>query len=298
MQPSPTVNSSIKLVLSACLAGLVLASLACGSDLKLPVNRIKTGRTQTDQVRLPMPDSSAGDVELRLEFAGGKLQVSPGASGYLVEGTATYNVAEFEPIAAVNGGSTTLSSGDLEMEGFPIFTDEVVNAWDLKLADTLMSLEIQAGGYEGTLELGGLALNKLAISDGGASVKGTFSSPNKVEMSSFTYSTGASSAQLTGLANANFAQMSFTSGAGDYTLSFDGDLQRDASVTIESGVGSLTIIVPKEVKASVSIDSGLTTVNIDGGWAQDGSVYTAPGAGPTLTIAVKMGLGTLNLKID
>jgi hypothetical protein len=51
--------------------------------------------------------------------------------------------------------------------------------------------------------------------------------------------------ELKGLANANFEQMSFTSGAGDYTLSFNGDLQRDASVTIDSGFGTVNIIVPE-----------------------------------------------------
>lgn len=289
---------SYKFILTASLLSLGLASLACGSNLQLPFNRIETGPTETSQINLPLPEGSVEEVELNLEFAGGELRLAPGAEGYLVEGTATYNVPEFKPSTSMNGASVTLSMGDQEIEGFPVFTEKVVNKWELKLADAPMSLELRAGGYEGELELGGLALTELAISDGGASVKGAFSSPNKIEMTSFTYSTGASSAQLTGLANANFAQMSFNAGAGDYTLSFDGDLQRDASITIESGAGSLSIIIPPGVNAKVSAESGLTTINIEGGWAQNGSMYTLTGTGPTLTITIKMGVGTLNLKTE
>jgi hypothetical protein len=115
-------------------------------------------------------------------------------------------------------------------------------------------------------------------------------------MSSFTFSTGASKVDLKGLANANFEQMTFSSGAGDYTLSFDGDLQRDASVMIDSGVGTVTLIIPENINARVTFDSGLSTVNKDSGWEQNGNTYTLSGSGSTITITVKMGTGTLNLE--
>ena len=59
---------------------------------------------------------------------------------------------------------------------------------------------------------------------------------NRVEMDSLYYQTGASNVHLSDLANANFASMVFRSGAGNYTLDFSGELQRDAEVKIESGI--------------------------------------------------------------
>ena len=103
---------------------------------------------------------------------------------------------------------------------------------------------------------------------------------------------------LKGLANANFEQMNFKSGAGDYTLSFDGNLQRNASVTIESGASTVNIIVPEGTNAHVNFDGGLTSVNAGSGWSQNGNVYTLSGSSPTITITVKMGVGTLNLKTE
>ena len=72
---------------------------------------------------------------------------------------------------------------------------------------------------------------------------------------------GWKSTQLT--VNANFERMTFNSGAGDYTLSFDGDLQRDASVTIDTGAATVNIILPEGANAQVTFDGGLTTVNLD-----------------------------------
>lgn len=283
-------------LLSAALT-VALITLACGCNLGLPVTKIKTGTLQGVDIQIPLPEDPSTGVELNLEFVGGDLELAPGASGYLASGTATFNVADFEPKLEANGSSYTLRSGRLDTQGFPISQGDIKNEWDLQLADTPMSLTINAGAYNGSLELGGLSLEKLAISDGGADVSAAFSDPNKVVMSSFTYATGASSAELRGLANANFDQMTFTSGAGDYTLSFDGDLQRPASVTIESGLGTLNIILPEGANAQVTVD-GLSAVNTAGGWSQNGKVYTLSGDGPTLTITVTMGAGTLNLKTE
>jgi N-terminal domain of toast_rack, DUF2154 len=285
------------------IAALVLAlvTLACGININKAVTQIKTGPTQKVDIQVPMPKESSNVVQLNLEFVAGDLKIAPlasGASGSLVSGRATFNVPDFEPKIETSGSSATLRTGDMKIEGIPITKDDVKNEWDLRLADTPMSLDLKAGAYNGSFELGGLSLEKLAISEGGSDLTATFSKPNQVEMSSFTFSTGGSSVELKGLANANFAQMTFSSGAGEYTLSFDGDLQRDAIVMIDSGVGTVNLIVPEGVNAQVTFEGGLSTVNTDSGWKQDGTVYTLSGSGPTITITVKMGAGTLNLRTE
>lgn len=122
-----------------------------------------------------------------------------------------------------------------------------------------------------------------------------FSEPNKTEMSVFKYETGASNVKLTGLANANFALMDFSSGAGDYTLDFSGDLKRDASITLSSGLSNVIIVVPEGVNAVVTIDSGVSNINAGSGWVQNGNVYTQKGEGPTLTFVIDIGAGNVTL---
>jgi len=275
---------------------MTLVTMACG--LNLPVTQIKTGSIQGVEIQVPMPEEASAGVELNLEFVAGDLKLAPGDSGYLISGTATFNAVDFGPKVEVTGSSYTLRQGDLEIEGVPVAQEDLINEWELQLADIPMSLNIQAGAYNGNFELGGLSLEKLSISEGGSTLTCVFSEPNQVEMSSFTLSTGGSSLELKGLANANFAQMNFNAGAGDYTLSFDGDLQRNASVIIDAGIGTVNLIIPEDVNTKLNFEGGLTTINMDSAWSQNGNVYTISGSGPALIITVKMGAGTLNLKTE
>jgi len=43
---------------------------------------------------------------------------------------------------------------------------------------------------------------------------------------------------------------------------------------------------------------GPATINPGGGWEQNGTIYTLSGSGPTISITVKMGAGTLNLETE
>ena len=158
-----------------------------------------------------------------------------------------------------------------------------------------MDLVIKSGAYDGTFEFGGLALTSLDINDGAANVDLAFSEPNQAEMSTFRYSTGASDVKMTGLANANFTLFDFSSGAGDYTLDFSGDLQRDASIKIESGFSNIIIVIPDGVKAIVTVEGGLSNINAGSGWSRSGDTYEQEGEGPTLTFVVEMGAGNLTL---
>jgi hypothetical protein len=177
----------------------------------------------------------------------------------------------------------------------PNLGSNVVNAWDLALANAPMSLVIKAGAYEGTYELGGLSITRLEVTDGASKVSLGFSKPNLVEMSTFKYSTGASEVTISGLGNANVDAVSFTGGAGSYTLDFSGTLQRNMTVSIDSGVSSVTIRVPAGVQAQVTSESSLTSVITSSSWTQSGSTYEQSGSGYKITILIRMGAGSLQL---
>ncbi len=279
----------------AAILVLAMASVACGFIGTQPAVKIKTGAVQGAEIQLPMPEASATGVELKLRFIAGKLSLAPGATEGLASGRATFNAVELEPKTAVTGSSYTLYQGDPTGQAIPSIEGNILNEWTLQLADRPMSLNINAGPYTGSFELGALSLEKLTITEIGSQLKAAFSKPNQVEMSTFAFSTGGSDVQLKGLANANFEQMTFQSGAGNYTLSFDGDLKRDATVKIDSGMSTVNIIVPKGVNARVTFDGGLTSVEAKAPWQQNGSTYSLSGTGPTISITVTMGAGTLNL---
>ncbi len=267
---------------------LAVASMACGFNINIP--KMPTpGPEVTDEISVQTPE--ADNVSLHLKFGAGEMLLAPGAS-QLVEGTATYNYAAFKPEVNTDGGNVQIKMS--EVKSLPSF-DKLKNKWDFKLGDTPMDLMIESGAYDGTFEFGGLSLNNLTIKDGAANVKLAFSDPNLVEMSTLKYETGASNLKMTGLANANFSMMDFSSGAGDYTLDFSGELQRDASIKISSGLSNIVVVIPEGVDAVVTVDSGASNISAGSGWSQNGKVYKQKGEGPTLTFVIEIGAGNVTL---
>lgn len=272
-------------IISAILV-LSLASMACGFTIDLP-DVPKAGPEVTESITVAAPD--AEETRVSLSFGAGKLTVSPGAEN-LVDGTIVYNVEDLQPEIIEDGSNIEIKQGNFK--NLPPFKD-MKNEWDLKLGDMPMDLTISAGAYDGTIELGGLSLTSLEVNDGASNVDLSFSEPNLVEMSLLRYATGASDVSLTGLANANFSTLTFSGGAGNYTLDFSGELQQDAVATIDAGLGNLSLIIPEDVNAKVTVEGAVTNINHGTGWSQSGQVYTQDGEGHTLTIVVKMAAGNL-----
>ena len=265
---------------------LALVSMACGFSIDLP-KRPKAGPEVKESITVADPKSD--ETHLTISFGAGKLTLSPGAQN-LVDGTAIYNVADLKPEIQKDGSDIEIKQGDFK--SLPPL-DDIKNEWDLKLGNAPLDLTVKAGAYEGNLELGGLALKSLTVKDGASNVDLSFGEPNQTEMSVLRYETGASNVKLTGLANANFSTLAFSGGAGNYTLDFSGKLQRDAVVTIEAGLGDLSLVIPEGVNAVVTVEDAALNVNHSSGWTQNGQKFTQNGSGSTLTIIVKMSAGNL-----
>jgi hypothetical protein len=270
---------------------LTLALTACSLHISLPITQ-ETGPTVVDDIALPVP-AGADTVDLTLSFGAGTLKLNTGTDS-LVSGTATYNVEDFKPVVTVNGSNVTIEQGEWRVNGIPDMSN-LKNEWDLALGNVPLDLNIEAGAYKAEYEFGGLSLTNLTVSDGAADVELKFSEPNATEMTLLRYETGASNVSLIGLANANFASLEFKSGAGNYTLDFTGELKRDASINIETGVSNMTLVIPSGIPVQITVDGGLSNVSHGSGWDKNGNVYTQEGSGPQLTIVIEMGAGNLTI---
>jgi hypothetical protein len=285
-----------KIVLA--LLSLTIASMACGFSIDLPKTPTP-GPDITDQITVADPKLGQSGIEvsnaarLDISFGAGKLKLSSGAKD-LVNGTATYNIPELKPQIIDEDGDIRIEQGDFKLNNFNALNN-IKNEWDLKLGNAPMDLSIEAGAYDAKMDLGGLSLTSLTIKDGAADVKLSFSSPNPTEMSLFRYETGASDVRLEKLANANFEAMNFQSGAGDYTLDFNGELKRSATVMVNTGLSNMILVVPDGVNAVVTVDSGISNIGAGSNWKQDGNVYTQSASGPKLTFTVQISAGNLTL---
>lgn len=273
---------------------LALTSLACSVNLGLPnVTRVETTEPRTLNVSEAAPDGSPAEVSIKM--GAGTLNLSGGGST-LLEGTVNYNVAAWEPRVRREGNLVAISQGDInDMNGLP--SKNMNNEWNLRLGDvTPVELTIDAGAYKGEVDLSGVPLLALSVTDGASDNTITFNTPNPARMSTLHYKTGASKVTLEGLANANFSRMTFDGGAGAYTLDFSGTLANDAEVAIKAGVCNVKLIVPEGMNVIISNEGAVTSISTKGTWQVTDNTYAAAnGSGPTLTITVDMGVGNLEL---
>ena len=275
------------------VTALLVTALAC-SPITINIPKLTTGPTETFTVSVPAPEDDTAP-EVSVLMGAGELRIDGGGEG-LVSGEIKYNVADWEPrVTTEANGNVTIKQGQSdEFSGVP--DGNVVNKWNLALGDAPMNLTVEAGAFEGTLNLGGAPLRNLTIKNGASASKVTFEAANPEEMDKLVVEAGAASLTLSGLANANFSEMEFNGGVGDYTLDFSGTLQRDATVKISSGVSSLRVIVPSGTAATITVSGGLNDVSTEGTWTVQDDVYSTGATGSTLTIEIQMGVGSLTLE--
>jgi hypothetical protein len=268
---------------------ILMTSLACSVNVDLP--KIDTQDEETFEINVSIP-TDRDESEVEISMGAGTLNLTGGSETW-ISGEIKYNVSVWEPEINFNDDGVRITQETKEQFGFP--ENKIKNVWDLKLGNHPIDLEINAGAYQGDIDLSGVPVTKLSVNDGASQGEITFDELNPVEMSSLHYKTGASQVDIIGLGNANVENIYFDAGPGSYTLDFTGDLQRDIDVEINYGLGDLKVIIPKGVPVSVTVDGGLNNVELRGTWNVSGNEYTLAGSGPRITIDVNLGLGNLQL---
>jgi hypothetical protein len=263
----------------------------------------QTDATFRQRIAVALPGPGAGPAELELRFGAGTLSIGPGSGRLLVEGEAVYNNELFQPTQRREAKRVILSAGDgrLELKEFIELWESVrdhLNRWDLRLAAVPMDLVLDLGACSTSLDLGGLPLRRLRISQGLADLALEFGSPNPSEMQELVFFGGASRSTLKGLANANAGRIECRGGAGEFILDFSGRLRRDLFVKLEAGAGRVTLSVPEETSVEVESHTGLAVVDFRGTWNRpSGRQYIHQGtkAGPRITVDAAVLAGSLRL---
>ena len=277
------------ILLIATALTLILASLAC-SIQNVQMQTIDTRVVNIDE---PLPPDG-GTAELVFQMTGGEFTIVPGADG-LVNGSINYNVEQWEPEFTRSENHYEIKQADpFRITGLP--SKDIINTWYLTLTRAIpLDLSIEGGASENEYDLSGLQLTNLRIVQGASDSVIRFDAPNPLSLENFTFTTGASSAEIYGLGYANFETMNMSSGAGDYTLDFGGGLSHDATVNIKSGISNITIIIPAGIQAVVVNEGTVSNINTRGTWLVQDNTYTTLDEGFVLTINLDMSVGNVTL---
>jgi hypothetical protein len=220
--------------------------------------------------------------------------ITPDTEG-LVNGSIKYNVEPWAPEFIRRDHYFEIRQvNPFRITGIPL--GDVENTWELGLTNALpLDLTIEGGASENIFDLSGLQLTNLKITQGASDTTIRFDTPNPSIIEDFSFTTGASSAKIFGLGNANFKTMTMSGGAGNYTLDFTGNLMQDTRVDIKAGISNITIIIPAGMRAAVINKGTVSNVNTQGTWLLTNQTYTTLNEGYTLLINLDLSVGNVNL---
>jgi hypothetical protein len=198
------------------------------------------------------------------------------------------------------------STGQLELESIfrnrkSIDTDD--NIWDVTFSRRYpMSLDIEIGASEAELDLTGIPIEEMSLEIGAAAGTIVFDELNPVRMVSMDIEAGAASLECIGLGNANCEEFSFEGGAGSFELDFRGDFEGEMQISIEIGLGSVDIKLPRDVPVRIEAetDGWLSSIDFHGGDLEevDDDEFESPDfdhADRRIILSLEIGMGSADI---
>ncbi|MCP4685710.1 MAG: hypothetical protein GY867_09725 [bacterium] len=257
---------------------------------------------RTEEVLEVVETEGADQLEIEIDFGAGKLDIVSAdmeeAAKLEIFYSPRYVSYDIDYSTRGNTGRLFLES-DLRRHSD---MDDIDNDWELTLSRRYpVSLEMDIGASESIIDLGGIPLTRLVMDVGATSGVIDFSEPNPERLRDFDLDIGASSVEITGLANANFERMDISSGAASCELDFRGDFKGESEVDLEVGVGSVDIIIPRGLAVRIEGDENWFSsfdfhgLDID---QIDDDLWESPGfdrAEDRLTIMIDVSMGSVDI---
>lgn len=245
---------------------LVLVLAACET--------VATGPLQTKTEVIER--GNADKVQVNVEMGFGEMSIGAGAAG-LLEGEFNYNVADWEPevdyTVSGDNGRLTISQPGGDFAGIP--DGDVEYTWNLQFnEDVPLEMEINLGAGESNLDLSSLLVESLVLNTGAGQT---------------TVRVGGSPLRTADI----------NAGVGELVLDLTGDWESDAHISIETGVGETTIILPDDVGVAVDADLGIGDLNANG-FRIEGNQYVNDAYGEseiTLSVNLQGGVGEIRLRL-
>ena len=206
---------------------------------------------RTVEMARQLVDTAA--LEVSVQYGGGRFSLLPGTERILYDARIRYDEQRGMPEASYDPSARRLSFR-LELDEEPTAGNRRFGEMRLALSPRVTyELDLELGAVEADIALGGLALSSVRVEAGASSSRVSFDAANPVEMEELDLHAGAASITVTGLANANAADMRVVAGVGNVDLDFGGRWTRDIDATIDVALGRARVRVPPGVGIRVEM---------------------------------------------
>jgi hypothetical protein len=233
---------------------LILAGTLILAMLSSPIlAKERTTKTETKKI----VSSGEKEVSVKMDLGMGNIELERNKSGDILDADMEYDPGRIKVKAdysKFNDKGRLLLESDSKDNDLDLDTED--NYWNLGFGDLVpLSFDIEVGACKADFDFTGLKINDLQMDVGASSVKMEFRKPNSHCIQEINLDAGACKLVARGLGNANFEELTFNGGAGDFTLDFSGDFDHSAEVNIGVGLGSLSILVPKDAGIRIKKES-------------------------------------------
>ena len=225
---------------------------------------------RTLEVGRQLADSAAHQV--RVEYRAGRLDVHGADSALLYDVSLRYDEARTVPVHRMEADGRAIELGVRSRDD-----ERTTKGGEMRLGLSRrvpLDVSFELGAVEADLDLGGLALDNLAVRSGASEARLRFEEPNRLPMRRLSIDVGAASVRATDLANANAAELAVDAGVGAVELDFSGRWTRDLAATVDVTFGSVTVRVPSDVGVRLDVDRVLASVDAEGLVKRDDAWYS------------------------
>jgi hypothetical protein len=251
----------------------LLTSAACGVVAVLglaPAASAQSWRTVTMSRQL----SGESQLDVEVNYGAGRFTVRPNDEGLLYDMELRYDEDVFEPVADFDGRRLELGVDNV---GHNIHVGKGKSQGEMNLSlarGVPMDLTLEFGAVRAQLDLGGLALTDLDLSTGASESTLDVSELNSRRIRSASLEVGAADFTARHLGNLNADHIDVDAGVGKVSLWLNGEWQRDATVSIDMGLGKLELRIPEGLGIRLTKDSFLTSLDSEGLVKRGDSYYS------------------------
>lgn len=208
-------------------------------------------------------------LAVEIEYGAGSLQVKPGSPDLLYRTSLRYDADAFEPRYSFSDNRLRLGFESGQMKGHKTRGGSLA----LQLGQRVpLDLQLQFGAAEADIELGGLSLERLQVTTGASKTRLKISKPNLIEADEVVLEAGAASLEVIGIPHLRAREVEVSGGVGELLLDFTGEWRRDLEMSIQMGLGSLTLRVPRGLGVKLTREGFLAGFDSEG-LTKRGDVY-------------------------
>ncbi len=213
---------------------------------------------------------------IRVRYGAGKVDVRGTADPLLYSMHLRYDERRARPLHRHDAAQRITTLG-LESRDAGIRSSSGSESPELRLTlprSLPLDLDLQFGGTQSVLDLGGMSVLSLRLECGAADATLLFSRPNRLLMRDLDVQVGAADFSAGQLANANAEQIRVSGGVGSVNLDFSGTWTRDLTVTSRLLLGKVTLQVPANVGVRVELHRIVAGFDHTGLIKRDGAWYS------------------------